>query len=75
MIMKEGSNLLVTVKECEKMYKNITYKYPNNLESIILFSNYSKYILNDHELILKNRNLFNLIRKKLIRSLKVSSEQ
>lgn len=48
-------------------------RFPNNLESIVLFSNYSKYILNNHELILKNKSLFHLIKKKLCRSIKVSS--
>jgi len=73
--MKEGNHLLADVSECEKIYKTIREKYPNNLESIVLFSNYSKYILNDYEQILKNRNVFNLIKKKIFRSVKATSEQ
>jgi hypothetical protein len=56
---------MATVKLCEEKYKIITEKYPQNLSALVLYSNYAKYILNNHELILKNKSLFNSIKKKL----------
>lgn len=50
---------MATVKLCEEKYKIITEKYPQNLSALVLYSNYAKYVLNNHELILKNKSLFN----------------